>query len=73
MSDNPMFNSSGYKDETAYKAIKNIEKEERKDDKDVRLRINSVLPVVSKVFGLAGFEIVDRIALKDKATGKIYR
>lgn len=59
------FNASGCKDLTAYEALKNIEREER--------RFKKLLTTLNNVCDLAGFSIVGRITLKDKKTGKVWR
>lgn len=59
-----IFNSSHYKDFTAYEALKNVENEER---------VKKLLSTIFYIVNLAGFRIEGRIALKDKKTGKIWR
>lgn len=58
-------NASGYSDPTAYQAIKNIENE---DDKFYKL-----LDTIFNICELSGFHLEERIVLKDKNTGKVYR
>jgi hypothetical protein len=65
---NPMFNASGCKDLTAYEAIEKVE-QDRKDEE----RIKKLLATIFYVCDLAGFHIEERIVLKDKRTGKVYR
>jgi hypothetical protein len=65
---NPMFNNSGCKDLTAYEAIENVERD-RKDEE----RIKKLLATIFYVTDLAGFHIEERLVLKDKRTGKVYR
>ena len=36
-------------------------------------RIGDVVPLLRQMAGIAGFEIIGRIPLRDKATGKEYR
>ena len=57
-------NGSGCKDLTAYEAIKNVENEER---------LRKLIKTICLVCELAGFSIENRIVLKDKRTGKIWR
>ena len=64
-------NSEGYSDPTPYRAIKNIENEQRRDSKQ-RLARKTILTVYN-VAHLAGFDIVGDITLKDHITGKIYK
>ena len=58
-------NASGYIDPTAYKAITNIEKEEKK--------VATVIKTLKSVAHLAGYHIEGRIVLVDKTTGKEWR
>ena len=66
---NPKFNSEGYYDPTAYEALKPIIKEEAIQQK----RVSELVQVVKYIIDKAGFDVVNRIALKDKKTGKEYR
>lgn len=36
-------------------------------------RIGDIVPLLRQMAGIAGFEIIGRIPLRDKATGKEYR
>ncbi len=58
-------NASGYSDPTVYQAIKNIENE---DDK-----FHKLLDTIFNICELSGFHLEERIILKDKNTGKVYR
>lgn len=58
-------NGSGYIDPTAEKAI-------RKADKD-RERLEELLSHIFYISGLAGFHVEERIVLRDKKTGKVWR
>lgn len=65
MRDELKYNGSGYHDPTAYKAIKRISEEE--------IKVSKVIKTIQAVAHLAGYEIVDRIVLRDKETGKEWR
>lgn len=58
-------NGSGYVDPTAEKAIKNLEKTDK--------RVSATIKTIQAVAHLAGFEIEGRIVLRDKETGFIWR
>lgn len=58
-------NGSGYKDPTAYKALKNVTEDEAK--------VSKVVKTLQAVAHLAGFEISGRIVLRDKKTGREWR
>lgn len=64
-----MRNQEGYIDLTAGNAIKSIQKEEKESNK----RVGNVISMLKQIISLAGFELVGRIELKDRYTGKIYR
>lgn len=61
MSD-PRRNAEGYLDVTAYLGTKNVIQENERKNKDPRLLAD-----------MAGFEIVGRITIKHKKTGRIFR
>lgn len=62
-------NSEGYGDPTAGEAVKMVAKEEKKRNDSV----TSLITMLKQIISLAGFELVGRIVLKDKETGKEYR
>jgi hypothetical protein len=61
------------RDPTPTAAMKNIRKEERQKDAATMLQISILVPLLRQVADLAGFEILGRIPLRDKATGKEWR
>lgn len=62
-------NAEGYKDPTAGEALSNIALEEQK-----RIAIISpLINIIKQTAELVGFEIVGRIVLMDKETGKKYK
>ena len=62
-------NAEGYSDPTAYNAMSKVMREERERQR----RIGIVINIVKNVADLAGFDLVSRIALKDRKTGREYR
>lgn len=66
-------NSEGYPDPTAGVAWSNIRREERQQEAERMAVISNLIPVMKQTAELVGFEVVGRIALKDKATGREYR
>lgn len=66
-------NNEGYPDPTAGTAWNNIRREERQQEAERLSMISSLIPVMKQTAELAGFEVVGRITLKDKTTGKEYR
>ena len=66
-------NSEGYLDPTAGAAWNNMRREERRQETERLSMISNLIPVMKQTAELAGFEVIGRITLKDKATGKEYR
>lgn len=58
-------NHEGYPDPTAYEAIKRIEADDA--------RFHKVLDTLYTVAELGGFYIEERIVLKDKRSGRVWR
>lgn len=65
----PWENAEGYNDPTAYNGTKNIIREEDEQQK----RVNTLIFVLKYIIRLAGFELLNRIELKDRRTGRDYR
>lgn len=66
---NPMFNSSGCKDLTAYNAIGNVIKEEKELDK----RVHNLISVLKFIIDWAGFELIGRIEIRHKKSGREFK
>lgn len=64
----PRYNASGYKDLTAFEAIRNIDREAEAEE-----RFNKLLNIIFSICELSGFHIEERIVIRDKKTGKIWR
>lgn len=60
------YNGEHYRDVTAQKAIRRVEREERE-------RIGEAIAEVKRVLWLRGFAYEGRIILVDSKTGRIYR
>ena len=60
-------NKEGYRDMVAGQAIREVEKEERRKEKQRR----ELIQVMQQIVSMVGLEIVE-IRLKDKYTGKEY-
>ena len=65
MIDKNKLNNSGCLDLTPYKAIVNVEKEEK--------RLRKLLKTIFYICDLAGYHVEERIVLKDKRNGKVWR
>lgn len=65
MTPKPWENKSGCKDPTAYSVEKSIlEDEQRKDE---------LIWVIKKIIRWAGFELMNRIELRDRKSGRFFR
>lgn len=58
-------NAEGYSDPTVYEALKNMEQEEE--------RFHKLLDTIFALCELSDFHIEERIVIKDKRTGRIWR
>ena len=65
----PWENGECYHDPTAYDALKVLSERQNQD----RQRISAVIHTVRCVLDLAGFELINRIEIQDKRTGRVYR
>lgn len=68
----PWLNDSGCPDPTAYEAMKHIQNEEKRLN-HVDSNAHMVVTTIKNILDLAGFELVERIQIRHKKTGKIYR
>lgn len=66
-------NSEGYSDPTVGEALKNIALEARQKNAEKLAVISQLIPIIKQTAELAGFEVVGRITLKDKETGRKYK
>ena len=62
-------NSEGYSDPTAYAALAKISQEEYLQNK----RVAELIHVLKYIIDKSGFELVTRIELREKKTGKEFR
>lgn len=66
---NPKLNAEGYKDPTAYLGIQTIAREESKTDK----RAEELIKVLKYIIRAAGFELIERVQIRDVKSGREYR
>lgn len=62
-------NSSGYSDPTAYQGTRNIIREEDAQQK----RVATLIGVLKYIIDAAGFDLLARIEIRDRKTGREYR
>ena len=66
-------NAEHYADPPPCAAFRSIQKDERQKEAAKLLQISLLVPLLRQVAEWAGFEIIGRIPLRDKVTGKEYR
>lgn len=64
----PRRNASHYMDLTAYEAIEKVDREA-----DAERRYKKLLSTIFYICDLAGFHIENRLEIRDKKTGKVWR
>ncbi|MCX4292367.1 MAG: hypothetical protein OSJ36_11335 [Odoribacter sp.] len=62
-------NAEGYSDPTAYAALTPIMREETEQQR----RVSALVGVLKYIINTAGFDLIARIELKDKKTGRVYK
>lgn len=67
--DKRKYNASGCKDMTMFYAIENVSREEKQSEE----RLNKLLRKIFKETEKAGFHLENRLILRDKKTGKVWR
>ena len=60
-----IYSPEGYKDSTAYDAIRNASEEDE--------RVNALIKTIKTILRLAGFELAKRIEIRSTKTGRVYR
>ena len=66
---NPFYNSEGYPDPTTYEALKPLIREENALNK----RVHDLINVLKFIIDRSGFELIKRIEIRDKKTGKEFK
>lgn len=67
--DNPRKNSEGYSDPTAYAGLRPIIEAENA----LQGEVNALIKVLKYIISKSGFELVSRIEIRDKKTGRTFR
>ena len=62
-------NADGYTDPTAHDAISKMVREENERQR----RVSVVIGILKNAADLAGFDLVNRVVLRDRKTGREYR
>lgn len=66
---NPKLNAEGYADPTAYNGMREVIKEENQTDKYV----HDLIKVLKFIISSCGFELTERIQLRDIKSGREYK
>lgn len=66
---NPYYNNEGYAGPTAYAGTKNIIREESETER----RASELIKILKFIIRLAGFELIERVKIKDTKTGRKFR
>lgn len=69
MNKNPYFNKSGCPDPTAYEALKTVISEET----EIENRANFLIKVLKYIIRNSGFELISRIEIRERKSGKEFR
>ena len=69
MSGIPKKNPEGYNDPTAFAALNAIQTEQEEAD----IRCNRIVKTIKNMLDLAGYDLLNRIEIRDRSTGRIYR
>lgn len=69
MNRNPKYNAEGYADPTAYSGMKEVVRTEHEADK----RAYDLVKVLKFIIRSCGFELIERVKVKDIKTGREYR
>lgn len=70
ISPKPWENAEGYADPTAYNAIKKVSAE---GHEALDAKVNTLIKVLKFIIAESGFELVARIELRDRKTGRLFR
>lgn len=63
------YNVEGYADPTAYEGMKETIREENENDK----RAFDLVKMLKYIIKLAGFELIERVQIRDTKSGREYR
>ena len=69
----PLRNTEGYMDLTAHDVLTNVMRDKQLELDEADLRCNRLIKSIKTVIDLADFDLVARIEVKDRRTGRTYR
>ena len=69
----PFRNAEGYPDPTAHTAVSSVLKEQQEKVIGADARCNLLIKAIKYIIDLSGFDLLARIELRDRHTGRVYR
>lgn len=66
-------NAEGYADPTAHDALVGVMRDYYEKQEAIDARCNLLIKVLKNTINLAGFELVARIEVRDRESGRVYR
>lgn len=69
----PYRNTEGYADPTTHDALTNVMGSKQIAFDDADARNNRLIKVIKSIIDIAGFDLVARIEVRDRKTGRIYK
>lgn len=69
----PLRNTEGYMDLTAHDALTNVMRDKQLELDEADLRCNRLIKSIKTLIDLAGFDLIARVEVKDRKTGRNYR
>lgn len=69
----PYRNTEGYADPTTHDALTNVMRSQQIAFDDADARNNRLIKVIKSIIDIAGFDLVARIEVRDRKTGRIYK
>lgn len=69
----PFRNSEGYADPTPHKALTSVLRESMEKQDEASARCSLLIRTIKAMIDLAGFDLLSRIEVRDRETGRTYR
>lgn len=65
----PKYNASGLSDPTAWQAMEPIARE----DEELEKRVTLLVRIIKQIVDIAGFDLMTRIEVRDRRSGRVFR
>lgn len=69
----PFHNPEGYPDPTTHAAVSSVLREQQEKIIEADSRCNLLIKAIKNIIDLAGFDLLARIEVRDRKTGRNYR